>query len=223
MALKSLLVAASVLIPGLASGATIVENGSFEDDPGVVSPGIDGFGNGANFATLPTSGANFGIWLDVPGWTVSSEGLEIQGARTIPFSPKDGQYYAELDPVRNATISQDVTLEAGLFDLSFFYSPRVEDPDTNGLSFALGPFVSGTLSGPDATSPVGAWTEIRRRFTVADAGIYTLSFAGTGTPDSRGAFLDDVSISPVPLPAGFILLGSAIIGFGTMGRRKRKG
>ncbi|WP_428515116.1 VPLPA-CTERM sorting domain-containing protein [Roseovarius sp.] len=208
----------------------LVTNGSFEQDPGVV-----GTANENAFADMPGSSgtASWDIWGDgantygtevVPGWThESGDGLELQTKNTIPLMPFHGDYYAELDSNNNSTISQSVSLGVGRHMFSFAYSPRQADSTTNGISFTLAGLFSGNAMGPGGTynSVVGDWTVIGQEFVVDTAGDFLLTFDASTTSDSFGGFIDDVTISAVPVPAGGLLLITALGGMAAI-RRKRK-
>lgn len=216
--LKSTVVAATfaVSFAAMANAATIVQNGSFEQDPGIV--GL----NGNNFADLATpGGANWDIFTTLPGWTVESgDGVELQTAETIPLMPYDGNYYAELDGNQNTSISQDITLGLGRYLLSFAYSPRINQIGTNAISFGVLGLVSDTVEGPSATYPIGQWTMVTAEFTVTAAGQYTLFFDAASRSDSFGGFVDNIQVAAVPVPAAGFLLFGALGGLAMLRRRK---
>lgn len=193
-----------------ASAASIVTNGSFEvGTAGVITPNWAIFAGG------------------LPGWTTTSGGIEIQTAGTVGLTPYDGAHYAELDGNTNYTMSQTVTLGVGRYTMSFAYSPRLANAATNAVAYTLGSNLLGSLfvssvAGP-GTAPVtavGAWTLITTNFTVTTAGQYDLSFAGGGSSDSYGGFVDAVNIAAVPVPAGGLLLLGALGGITALRRRK---
>ncbi len=211
-----------------SSGASLLVNGSFELDPGVKGKA------GSTFANMPTSGGSWDIWSALPGWTTApgTPGIEIQTARTLgSIDPQDGNYYVELDSTANATMSQSLFLGVGRYLLSFWYSPRTGNAASNGIAFGidggtLGTVVDASVSGPDPRQDTtqGTWTEILSEFTVGTAGLYTLTFAATGTSDSLGGLIDNAALTQVPaavpLPAGGLLLGGAL--FAAFGFARRK-
>lgn len=188
-----------------AASASIVTNGSFEiGTEALSSPGWTIYGSG------------------LPGWTTTSGGIEVQTAGTVGLTPYDGAHYVEMDGNNNYTISQNVTLGVGRYSMSFAYSPRMSDAATNDVNYGVSGLFSGTVVGPSlsAGTAVGAWTVITTNFFVKTAGAYALSFAGAGTDDSLGGFVDAVSIAAVPVPAGGLLLLGALGGIAALRRRK---
>jgi hypothetical protein len=206
------LVCAAVFVPLMAFGANAatVVNGSFETTPGF-------------------NRSNYGNFSSIPGWTTPTPllGIEVQNSGTLGFAAADGKNYVELDSDTNVSIEQSILFSAGDYILSFFYSPRVNAPgsNTNDMIFKLaggGATVVGgsVLNAPNTSYPHGAWTEVRKRFTIMTDGSYTLQFAASGKPESLGAFIDDVSLAPIPVPAaGFLLIG-ALGGLVALRRRK---
>jgi hypothetical protein len=78
----------------------------------------------------------------------------------------------------------------------------------------------GQVSGPSGTYPRTVWTEVVATFTVATAGLFNLDFGATGRADTYGGLIDNVSIAPVPLPAGAVLLLTALGGLAVARKRK---
>ena len=210
----------ALLAGGAASASTIVVNGSFEADagPGTTKNNRTG---AVNYVDMPTSGPSWGIWDDLPGWTgAGGSGIEVQTDRTLgSIDSQDGDYYVELDTNRNSSMSQLVSLDAGVYELSFWYSPRTNNPATTGIDYSLGALFSENVSGPSGSYPRGVWTEVVERFEVLADGDYLMTFEATGTSNSLGGLLDNVSISAVPLPAGAVLMLTAL-GALAVGRRR---
>ena len=220
--LTRLVVAAALALalPAAAGAATVI-NGGFEADAGRAQ-------DGQAFATMAGSSGNdsWSIFDSLPGWTrTAGPGIEVQTARTLgSIDPHGGNHYVELDSTRNSAMQQILTFGPGRYLLSFWYSPRDNRTASNGIAYAVGNLVSGSISGP-GTAPltrVGLWTEVSALFDVKTAGSYTLSFAATGTSNGYGGLIDDVSVttvSTVPLPAGGVLLAG---GLGTLAALRRR-
>ena len=202
-----LALATGVLLSLPAHAATIVQNGSFED-----------------FNTAGLNGSGWGVFTSIPGWTrISGAGIEIETNPTLStIDAHDGRAYVELDSHNNSAMAQSVALGVGRYELTFWYSPRRNTVDDNGIDYSIAG-ISGTISGP-STNPftaVGLWTEITTVFTVGVAGTYNLVFGASGANNSYGGLIDSVSISAVPVPAaGFMILG-AFGGLAALRRRRR--
>ena len=182
--------------------------------------------NGDLFNELATPGdVSWAVFDSLPGWTAvpsGGPGIEVQTDETLgSIDAQNGEHYVELDSTANATIRQNVFLAAGTYVLSFWYSPRESDPDTNGMQYSIAGLI-GNLTGPgsDPVTAVGQWTQIVAEFVVGTSGAYDLDFLATTRNDSLGALIDNVAIAAVPVPAagGLLLLGLG--GLAALRRRK---
>ncbi|MEL6690068.1 MAG: hypothetical protein AAFP28_07090 [Pseudomonadota bacterium] len=207
--------AATVVALALPASATTITNGSFEDLGG------------------QTINGNWEIFPGVPGWT-GSPNVEIQTDPTIgAVNAHTGDNYVELDTNQDSSITQLINLTRGAWELTFWYSPRVNDDDTttNDLEWSLtdtadnSEIFSELVTGaPNDDYQWGVWTEITTTFVVLDASTFALTFGATGGSaydgcGNCGALIDTVSIAPVPLPAGGLLL---LAGLGAVfGLRRR--
>ncbi|MCK0096474.1 VPLPA-CTERM sorting domain-containing protein [Yoonia sp. F2084L] len=211
----SALAAAMAIATSGASAATVI-NGSFED-----------IGDGA------LNGSGWNIFSSVPGWT-GSPNIEIQSDRTLgSIDAQDGNYYAELDTNQDAGIFQNIALDAGSYSLSFWYSPRVNaDPTTtNDMSYSVAgaaeTYIDNIITGaPNPAYPHGAWTNVVANFTIDSDQTIALSFAALGGSrfngcGNCGALIDNVTIAAVPLPAGILLMLTAVGAFGFARRRPK--
>jgi hypothetical protein len=227
--IKSTLLAAALAI-GMVSSASAVTvfNGDFEDTSSSVP------GNGlANNNTLPslaggTGNRSWDVFTEIPGWTtLGGSGIEVQTNNTLrTIDAHSGKHYIELDShpnnisgLTNSSMKQVIYLAAGLYKLSFWYSPRESNPDTNGIGYGI-VGVLDVITGPGFGTNVGAWTLVEKLFDVDTAGDQTLFFFASGKADQLGGLVDTVSISAVPLPPTAILLGSAFVGAAFLRRRR---
>ncbi|MFK7745709.1 MAG: VPLPA-CTERM sorting domain-containing protein [Roseobacter sp.] len=213
--LKTLMIALPIALVGVASQASTLVNGSFED-----------IGNG----TLSNSG--WSILEEIPGWD-GLPNIEVQSNPTLRgIDAQDGENYVELDTDVDSGITQDITLSVGTYRLSFFYSPRVDlnATTTNDMFYSVGnsftDLLSGTVQGgPNLDYPWGQWTEVTGIFDVIETGDFTLSFFATGGSyqsgcGNCGALIDNVSLAAVPLPASVLFLLASILGLGIMRSRR---
>ena len=118
-----------------------------------------------------------------------------------------------------------VSIAAGTYVLSFWYSPESILSGTNTITYNLGNVVNGLVTVGTSGARVGIWTEIKVRFSVPTLTTMNLSFAATGTADGTGGLIDDISIiSTVPVPAaGFLLAGGlGLLGGARVVRRARQ-
>lgn len=205
-----------------AGASTIVTNGSFETGVPANGPGLY---NGAIYADMPGYGG-WDVWSEINGWkTVSGDGIEAQTDGTIgEVDAQDGNYYLEMDAAGNSTMQQVVSLLKGSYLLSFWYSPRTWNEESNGVVYTLGDLVDGFISGPSERqgTAVGGWTQITTLFTVETVGDYALRFGGYGTSDGYGGLIDNVSIevAAVPLPAAGLFLLGGLGGVAALKRRR---
>lgn len=179
--------------------------------------------------------------------TVEGAGIEIQRSGTV-VNAYEGNQYVELDshkglsgrdtsePTNTAMAALLEGLKVGFeYEVSFAYHPRTNGADDNGIKVAIGNLFIDTLTSPDTRTftenhDLGTvnrkrndglgWMVVTYSFiaTAADNAIY---FAATGTENTLGGFIDDVSVSETPVPAAGLLLLSGIAGLAGLRGRKR--
>lgn len=213
---------ALTLCAGVAHAGLLV-NGSFEQGP--LGPGEV---NGNSFADMAGAGGagSWDVWGAVPGWTTTAgAGIEIQTTNTLGVAPVDGDHYVELDSdptdragQTNSTMSQRVELAPGTYRLSYVYQPRTFTSDDNILEVSVNDMLLSTVNRTwDGAGWIGYYADFQ-----SVGGIYEISFAAAGLDNTLGAFVDDVQLAPVPLPAALPLMGAGLAGLGWFARRRRR-
>jgi hypothetical protein len=211
---------ASLAEAATVTSANLIQNGSFEELP----------------AGMSLSGSNWSVYTSLPGWEVDT--VEVQQGSVI--TPFDGLRYVELDSHgfnSNGTISQSfATLVGQEYLFRFAYAPRPEVvSESNSIIVSWGASdapLSVLLDGL-SQSNIGLSSARWRLFEfafVASSDISFVQFAAAGRADTRGGFIDGVSVSAllatpngtpeVPLPAAVWLFGSALVGVTGIARRR---
>jgi len=174
--------------------------------------------NGSFESTAQANGS-WNIYSLIPGWT-ANPAVEIRD--NVAGTAKDGSNYAELDANVNGSITQSFATVAGAeYTLSFWYSNRTNTAvATNGLSFSFG---NGWIAAPGLAvnnSGDNQWSQVNYSF-VASSGTTALSFMATGSSDSYGTSLDNVSVAAVPEPSTYALMFGGLAAIGFIARRRR--
>jgi Protein of unknown function (DUF642) len=220
--ISKLCFAATALFIGAtaANAASLVQNGSFENGNYVQER------PGAYFDTLLPGSTS------ISNWTVG--GIPIIGgvdwidstspsANTWPSS--NGSKNIDMNNNAAGTLRQSI---AGLvvgtryvltFDYASFPNPGTGPSPLRSMLVSLGNFVSVVQS---TNNPRTGWQTFMAMFNYTGGG-NTLRFTSLQLLGGRGALLDNVSLSAVPVPPALILLLSGLFGVGAMGRMRRKG
>ncbi|MCX6612682.1 MAG: PEP-CTERM sorting domain-containing protein [Acidobacteria bacterium] len=211
----------------IPSFANLLTNGNFDQTDSRV-----GLVNGRRLDQLS---ANWDVYTSIPGWTTQSgRGIEVQASGTV-VNAQSGNLYIELDSHPNNTNSgstnsimfQTVNLGIGDYILSFYYRPRTDTPNDNGIQARIDTQVLLDLNA--VTSTLNTWTKYSALFSVTTAGNKNVTFEATGLANQLGGFIDTVSLlertstttnETVPEPSTFALLGASLLGLGYKLRRR---
>lgn len=199
MTKTTIILTMTILIAGMITPAlnnasvfaatNIVTNGSFEDPD------------------IPAN--SWSLWTSISGWT-STNTLPIEVRDNVVGSASDGDQYVELDSTGNSGISQTVsTMSGASYVLSFDYSPRIGEPSsTNTIEAYWDGVLIDSLTGDGSTANV--WTTHPYNVMASDTSAI-LEFKATGTNDSFGGNLDNVSLTLSECPEGYEVNGDTCV------------
>jgi len=142
-------------------------------------------------------------------WTTTGHNLEVQN-NGVTVDATDGHALAELDSNGLVTLSTNLTLTDTTATLAFDYHTRPGSESDSSMKVTLGgesfdlsytsvgvlaiTNVSNGLSVSYTYNDTTGWYSISVTATGLSVGDNTLSFAGTGDPDSLGALLDNIAL-----------------------------
>ncbi len=186
-------------ITAVSAGAATVVNGSFEEG---TAPG--------SFTTLSAGSAA------ITGWTVSGS-IDYIGTY---WSAADGVRSIDLNGGSAGAVSQTISVIDGQkYRLSFALSGNTDgDPEIKQTQVGAEAITQIFMSSSATLRPNLTWTTYAFDFTAVGTST-TLVFA-SAIGGAYGPALDDVSISAIPLPAGGVLLLTALGGIAALRRRK---
>lgn len=197
----------SIAINSTPVAATLLQNGDFEAGVGL-------------------TGTQWKVFDNIPGWTAQSgPGIEVQ--RNTVVQAHSGDQYIELDSHSkpgNSQMGQNVYLGAGSYLFEFFYQPRTNHNDDNGINYFIGDLFSWSVDGTSSTWP--DWGLVSQTFEIVRAGDYNVGFNAFGDRgftggNTLGGFIDSASLTPVPEPATMFLFGTGLLGLAGVARRRK--
>jgi len=183
------------------------------DDNLLVNGSFEEFAEGHS-GTL-TVGGQVAFLSTLPGWT-GSNGIEIQ-ADGFLADAAEGKYYAELNAHSDLDIpyalQQEFATEVGqAYELTFYAKKRQIDDGSFSVSV-------GDLNVEVEEHVVDDFVQFTYLFNATEE-ISTLEFlSNQDSSDTVGHFLDNVSVTAVPLPGALALFAGGLIALG--GIRKK--
>lgn len=214
--------AVSALAAATSASANFVTNGDFEQTANPDIPGNINAADTLNKVLGGTSSDGWDVYDAIPGWTkvATTRGIEVQHALV---GPADNNY-VELDAhpsVGNSAMYQMLALPAGVYSLSFDYYPRTTVQGDNTitaywLQSGLPTTANlGTVIAIADGPPPSGWNTYGGNFSATGPGY--LVFAASGSADTLGGFIDNVSV-----PDGgstLMLAGLGMVVFGALRRK----
>lgn len=186
--------------------------------PTLAVPLILSYSTTNNGTSDVTTGSGFTNGPGVP--SSSTIGNSFYGPTlALNGAPSYGFYDDFIFTITGSTVNSiSTTIDLGTLQISNFQE-RLYNVAGNTVP-TFGAPVGGAI---DAwTSPIGSSGIVAvLPATNLVAGTYVLEIRGNVTGANGGSYAGTLNIVPVPLPAAVWLLGSGLLGFGTMARRKR--
>ncbi len=199
--------------------ASLIINGSFEQvifEDGSLSHGQV---KNTNLADFQQKNRGWDIFEVIPGWFTSvGNGIEIH--KNIVTSSQDGNQHVELDSHRrsgsNSMMTQTLTslIIGNEYQLEYYYKPRTNNQNDNGINvywFETGTVFDNSISAmhtSDGTRRQQPNWQLQTMSFTAQATSMDLSFAATGTQNTLGGLIDNVSlvnVTQVPEPSTLIM------------------
>ncbi|MGA2243865.1 MAG: LamG-like jellyroll fold domain-containing protein [Verrucomicrobiota bacterium] len=190
------------------SGQNLVANGNFEQ-PGVVNGEYT-----VPFGSLATNA--------VPGWAFGVSTGTTPGVYDGLVSEQGGLNDGNIEAGTNAaflqggSMSQNVVLQAGSYNLSFWAMGRSDTGTANPVVVSVGNLLSQTVA-PDNSSQnsLSDWQNYVFSFSAPSNGTYVLEFQATlpyNPPSDHTTFIDNVSILSIPaIPSPTIISEPAVL------------
>ena len=199
---------ASVAID-IAAGSVLEMTANFDNTPGYGDSTITetGTGNLVRFGNLVVNGSfeqpdvtagTFSLLTSIPGWSLlRGDRFEIQDNISNLGGASDGQQHLELDSnTTSSDVQQTIAVIPGaVYSVSFDYRGRPNRSSSdNQLKFEAYDSDNVLILEESITATnTSSWTTWTGSFTAPTSAV-RLVFKDTGTPNSYGAFVDDVQL-----------------------------
>lgn len=177
--------------------------------------------NNGSFEANAVANGSWGIYGNLTGWTGGAAGIELRN--NVAGTALDGKQYVELDTTANSSITQNMATTLGQwYELTFAYSNRAGVAvGSNGLGWHFGA-ASGLAPQQAYLAGNHSWQQFTTRVQATGSSM-ALSFNATGTSDSLGSSLDNISVNAVPEPQGLALAALALTAAAFVTRRRPSG
>ena len=217
--IKRVAIFVSFISMSCVAQASLIVNGSFEQV--IFEDGSQSHGQvkNTNLADFQHKNKGWDIFEVIPGWFTSvGNGIEIQ--KNIVTRSQDGNQHVELDSHRrggsNSMMTQTLTslIIGDEYQLEYYYKPRTNNQNDNGINvywFETGTSFSNSIPAiytSDGTRRQQPNWQLQSMSFTAQATSMDLSFAATGSQNTLGGLIDNVSlvnVTQVPEPSTLIM------------------
>jgi hypothetical protein len=140
-----------------------------------------------------------------------------------------GNQYIELDshptPGNSGMKSNDLHLTVGWYEMEFYYIPRTDDSNDNGIRYGLDGLFYEQVDG--TRPPTNDWIKVSKTFQVTEPRDYYVFFLaygdyGTSGGNTLGGFIDTASLTSVPEPGTILFLGLGLVVVAGVRRRFKR-
>lgn len=209
------------LISGFAN-ANLLSNFDFES-PEDIKGNI--WGN--RLDQLDITLKSWDVYNELPGGWYGEIGAGIEVQHNTVVDAYSGDHYIELDSHPGTSSNSDIwqgftALTTMEHFVSFWYRPRTNTSSDNGINIYLrNPTKSDVGAVDGINSVITEWTYYSFSLgTLVAEESYDIGFMAVGAENTLGGFLDDITVSSIPEPANMLLLGTGLLGFVALGRKK---
>ncbi|MAG75559.1 MAG: hypothetical protein CL811_02260 [Colwelliaceae bacterium] len=204
------------------ASANLITNGSFEQLTFDDNSTSQGQVHNRYLSDFEDMNKGWDVFSIIPGWeTAFGSGIEIQ--KHVVTNAQHGDNHVELDShpggASNSMMQQtlDSLVVGSQYQLEFFYKPRTNNQNDNGINVywydSLVDFDSSIdplYSVDGVRRDANGWQVQTVTFTATSEDM-TLGFASFGQQNRLGGLIDNVSLVAVPEPSMIVLLMLAVL------------